>query len=228
MKRSKRYAEMMKKFDRSKSYKVDEALKLLKEVSTAKFNQTVNLTIKLGVDPKKSEQAVRGLLMLPHGIGKTRVVAVVTKGDKLKEAKESGADLSGYTELIEDIGSSKAKFDVLIATPDVMKDLGKLAKMLGPKGLMPNPKAGTVTFELAEAIKRIKAGEMSFRNNDSGIINFNVGKLSFDETKLKENIDTAIDTIIKAKPVSAKGQYLKGIILASTMGPGIKIVLPKN
>jgi len=228
MKRSKRYEEMIKKVDRSKVYGVDEAVKLLKEAAKAKFDQTVSLTIKLGIDPKKTEQAVRGIMMLPHGIGKVRVVAVVAKGDKLKEAKNAGADFSGYTELIEEIGASKVKFDVLVATPDVMKDLGKLAKMLGPKGLMPNPKSGTVTFELEDAVKRLKAGETSFKSNDSAIINVIVGKVSFDEIKLKENVEAAIETVIKAKPVSAKGQYIKGIDLAPTMGPGLKISVPKT
>jgi len=184
------------------------------------------MVIILGIDAKKTDQTVRGTIMLPHGTGKTKAIAVVTKGEKVLEAKEAGADFVGSNDIIDDIEKNKIKFDVLVATPDMMKDLSRLAKTLGPKGLMPNPKTGTVTFELAGAIKRIKAGEVPFRNDESGVIHLVVGKVKFEEEKLVENVDSAIETILKAKPASAKGQYIKAISLSSTMGPGLKIVVP--
>lgn len=226
MKRSKKYREIEKLIDKDKVYKINDAVKLLKETAKAKFDETVEMTIVLGINAKKSDQLVRGILMLPHGTGKTRVVAVVAKGEKIKEAKDAGADFSGAEELINDISKEKIKFDVLIATPDTMRDLSKLAKMLGPKGLMPNPKSGTVTFEVAAAVKRIKAGEVSFRNDESGVIHIGVGKVSFEQDKLQQNIESSIDEIIKAKPSAAKGQFIKRITLSSTMGPGIKVALP--
>lgn len=226
MKRSKKYREIEKLIDKDKVYKINDAVKLLKETAKAKFDETVEMTIVLGINAKKSDQLVRGILMLPHGTGKTRVVAVVAKGEKIKEAKDAGADFSGAEELINDISKEKIKFDVLIATPDTMRDLSKLAKMLGPKGLMPNPKSGTVTFEVAAAVKRIKAGEVSFRNDESGVIHIGVGKVSFEQDKLQQNIESSIDEIVKAKPSAAKGQFIKRITLSSTMGPGIKVALP--
>lgn len=226
MKRSKKYREAEKLIDKDKVYKINDAVKLLKETAKSKFDETVELTVVLGINAKKSDQLVRGILMLPHGTGKTRVVAVVAKGEKIKEAKDAGAEFCGTEELINDISKEKIKFDVLIATPDTMRDLSKLAKMLGPKGLMPNPKSGTVTFEVADAVKRIKAGEMSFRNDESGVIHIGVGKVSFEQDKLQQNVESSLDEIIKAKPSTSKGQFVKSITLSSTMGPGIKVALP--
>lgn len=226
MKRSKKYREAEKLIDKDKVYKINDAVKLLKETAKSKFDETVELTVVLGINAKKSDQLVRGILMLPHGTGKTRVVAVVAKGEKIKEAKDAGAEFCGTEELINDISKEKIKFDVLIATPDTMRDLSKLAKMLGPKGLMPNPKSGTVTFEVAGAVKRIKAGEMSFRNDESGVIHIGVGKVSFEQDKLQQNVESSLDEIIKAKPSTSKGQFVKSITLSSTMGPGIKVALP--
>ncbi len=226
MKRSKNYKEKEKLIDKGTYYKVNEAIKLLKESAKAKFDETVEMTIVLGIDVKKSDQAVRGIMMLPHGTGKTKVVAVIAKGEKVTEAKEAGADFYDSEELTKDISKGKIKFDALVATPDSMRDLSKLAKILGPKGLMPSPKTGTVTLEVADAVKKIKTGEVAFRNDESGVIHMSVGRISFDETKLQQNIESSIEAIIKAKPSAAKGQYLKKIALSSTMGPGIKIVLP--
>lgn len=226
MNRSKRYNEAIKLVDKTRYYKTAEAVKVIKEAAKTKFNESVDMVIILGIDPKKTDQTVRGTIMLPHGTGKTKAIAVVTKGEKVLEAKEAGADFVGSNDIIDDIEKNKIKFDVLVATPDMMKDLSRLAKTLGPKGLMPNPKTGTVTFELAGAIKRIKAGEVPFRNDESGVIHLVVGKVKFEEEKLVENVDSAIETILKAKPASAKGQYIKAISLSSTMGPGLKIVVP--
>lgn len=226
MNRSKRYNEAIKLVDKTRYYKTEEAVKVIKEAAKTKFNESVDMVIILGIDAKKTDQTVRGTIMLPHGTGKTKAIAVVTKGEKVLEAKEAGADFVGSNDIIDDIEKNKIKFDVLVATPDMMKDLSRLAKTLGPKGLMPNPKTGTVTFELAGAIKRIKAGEVPFRNDESGVIHLVVGKVKFEEEKLVENVDSAIETILKAKPASAKGQYIKAISLSSTMGPGLKIVVP--
>jgi len=226
MNRSKRYNEAIKLVDKARYYKTEEAVKVIKEAAKTKFNESVDMVIVLGIDPKKTDQTVRGTIMLPHGTGNTKTIAVVTKGEKVLEAKEAGADFVGSNDIIDDIEKNKIKFDVLVATPDMMKDLSRLAKTLGPKGLMPNPKTGTVTFELAGAIKRIKAGEVPFRNDESGVIHLVVGKVKFEEEKLVENVDSAIETILKAKPASAKGQYIKAISLSSTMGPGLKIVVP--
>jgi large subunit ribosomal protein L1 len=226
MNRSKRYNEAIKLVDKTRYYKTAEAVKVIKEAAKTKFNESVDMVIILGIDAKKTDQTVRGTIMLPHGTGKTKAIAVVTKGEKVLEAKEAGADFVGSNDIIDDIEKNKIKFDVLVATPDMMKDLSRLAKTLGPKGLMPNPKTGTVTFELAGAIKRIKAGEVPFRNDESGVIHLVVGKVKFEEEKLVENVDSAIETILKAKPASAKGQYIKAISLSSTMGPGLKIVVP--
>ncbi len=226
MKRSKKYNEKEKLVDKETCYKVDEAIKLLKETAKAKFDETIELTIVLGIDVKKSDQAVRGIMMLPHGTGKTKIVAVIAKGEKVTEAKEAGADFYDSEELIKDISKGKIKFDVLVATPDSMRDLSKLAKTLGPKGLMPSPKTGTVTVEVADAVKKIKTGEVAFRNDESGVIHMSVGRISFEDIKIQQNIESSIGAVLKAKPSAAKGQYLKKIILSSTMGLGIKMVLP--
>ena len=226
MKRSKQYKEKEKLVDKGTYYKVNEAIKLLKETAKAKFDETVELTVVLGIDVKKSDQAVRGIMMLPHGTGKTKVVAVIAKGEKVTEAKEAGADFCDSEELVKEISKGKIKFDALVATPDSMRDISKLAKTLGPRGLMPSPKTGTVTFEVADAVKKIKAGEVAFRNDESGVVHMSVGKISFEEDKLQQNIESSIEAVIKARPSAAKGQFLKKIALSSTMGPGIKIVLP--
>jgi len=220
---SKRKAEIEKQIDRTKLYALNEAIDVLKQLPKAKFDETVELHICLGIDPKKSDQLVRGVVVLPNGIGKTRRVAVVAKGEKLKEAEQSGADAAGSEELIEKISKGWFEFDVLVATPDVMKDLSKLGKLLGTKGLMPSPKAGTVTFEIARTIKELKTGRVEFKNDEYGIIHCPVGKMSFEKDKLIENIKVLLDAVVKAKPSASKGQYIMSGTLSSSMGPGLHI-----
>jgi len=206
-----------------KIYKLEEAVSVLKKLPKAKFDESVELHIRLGIDPKQSDQIVRGAIALPHGIGKTRKVAVVAKGEKVKEAEAAGADAAGAEDLIEKISKGWMDFDVLVATPDAMKDLAKLGKILGPKGLMPNPKSGTVTFDIAKTVKELKAGRVEYKNDTFGIVHSIIGKVSFDEQKIVENARAFIDAILKAKPPTAKGQYIKSITLSSTMGPGLRI-----
>ncbi|GHT46535.1 50S ribosomal protein L1 [Endomicrobiia bacterium] len=217
----KRLNEVAKLIDKSKSYTIEEASALVKETAKAKFDETVELHIKLGIDPKQSDQIVRGTVSLPHGIGKTRKVAVLAKGEKQKEAEAAGADVVGFDELIENISKNNLGFDILVATPDVMKDLSKVAKILGPKGLMPNPKSGTVTFDIATTVTELKKGRVEYKNDSFGIIHVPVGKASFEKEKLADNIKTLIETVAKAKPSSAKGMYMRSISISSTMGPGI-------
>ncbi|GHT42785.1 50S ribosomal protein L1 [Endomicrobiia bacterium] len=217
----KRLNEVVKLIDKSKSYTIEEVSALVKETAKAKFDETVELHIKLGIDPKQSDQIVRGTVSLPHGIGKTRKVAVLAKGEKQKEAEAAGADVVGFDELIENISKSNLGFDILVATPDVMKDLSKVAKILGPKGLMPNPKSGTVTFDIATTVTELKKGRVEYKNDSFGIIHVPVGKASFEKEKLADNIKTLIETVAKAKPSSAKGMYIRSISVSSTMGPGI-------
>ena len=219
----KRLNEASKMVDKRKLYTLSEAADLVKQTAKAKFDETVELHIKLGIDPKQSDQTVRGTVTLPHGIGKTRKVAVVTKDEKQSKAKEAGADIIGGNDLIEDISKGSLDFDILVATPDIMKDLSKVAKILGPKGLMPNPKAGTVTFEISDTIKELKKRRVEYKNDSYGIIHCSVGKVSFDKDKLAENIKTLFEVVLKAKPSAAKGQYIKSIAVSSTMGPGIYI-----
>lgn len=219
----KRLNEATKLIDKSKNYQLTEALDLLKQTAKAKFDETVEIHIKLGIDPKQSAQIVRGTVTLPNGIGKTRRVAVIAKGEKQKEAQEAGADAVGSEDLIEEISKGRLDFDVLAATPDAMKDLSRVAKILGPKGLMPNPKAGTVTFDIAETVKDLKKGRVEYKNDSFGIVHSIAGKISFDNEKLAENIKTLIEAVIKAKPSASKGQYIRSISLSSTMGPGIFI-----
>lgn len=222
-KRSKRYQNGFKQIE-TREYSLSEAVGLLKKTATAKFDETVELAIRLGVDPRHADQVVRGTVALPHGLGKeVRVVAIAT-GNKIDEAKKSGADHAGHEDLIEKIQAGWLDFDVLVATPDVMKDLGKLGKVLGPRGLMPNPKSGTVTMDIGPTIKEIKAGKIDFRVDKFGIIHSSVGKSSFEPNKLVDNIKTLLQTIIRLKPASSKGSYLKSISLSSTMGPGIKMI----
>jgi large subunit ribosomal protein L1 len=222
-KRGKRYLESIKKIDRTARYDLDTGLKLLKETKPAKFDESVDIAIRLGVNPKHADQMVRGTVTLPHGLGKPVKILVFAKGEKEKEAKEAGADYVGAEDLVEKISSGWTDFDKAIATPDMMGMVGKLGKILGPRGLMPNPKVGTVTFDVAKAVKELKAGKVEFRVDKTGIVHTAVGKFSFDAEKLKENILALMDVIIRSKPPSSKGTYLKSIAISTTMGPGIKL-----
>lgn len=222
-KRGKKYLEARSKVDRNKRYDLEEGVKLLLETSYAKFDESVDMAVRLGVDPKKPDQMVRGTAVLPHGTGKPVRVLVFAKGQKEKEALEAGADYAGGEELIEKISKGWLEFDKAIATPDMMGAVSKLGKILGPRGLMPNPKVGTVTFDVAKAVKEIKAGKVEFKVEKAGIVHVPVGKVSFGLAKLLDNIRTLLDVIIRAKPPTSKGVYLKSIALSTTMGPGIKI-----
>jgi large subunit ribosomal protein L1 len=221
--RGKRYLEVRQKVDRTKLYDLDTAVRLVKETARAKFDESIDLAIRLGVNPKHADQMVRGTVTLPHGIGKTVRVLVFAKGEKEKEAKEAGADFVGAEDLAEKISAGWTDFDKAIATPDMMGLVGKLGKILGPRGLMPNPKVGTVTFDVGRAVRELKAGRVEFKVDKTGIVHTTVGKASFEPEKLKENILALMDTIIRAKPASSKGTYLKSIAISSTMGPGIKL-----
>ncbi|MEW5951944.1 MAG: 50S ribosomal protein L1 [Elusimicrobia bacterium] len=224
----KRLENIKKGIDLNKEYKVEEAVALLKKSANTKFDETVELHFKLGIDPKQADQMIRGTVSLPHGTGKKVRVAVIAKGEKLLEAKNSGADKIGSSEMIEEIASGKMDFDILVVTPDLMKDLAKLGKVLGPKGLMPNPKSGTVTFEIEKTVKELKAGRMEYKNDPQGIVHMMCGKVSFPEANLAENVRAAIETIMRAKPSSSKGVYLQSVTLSSTMGPGLKIQIEKK
>ncbi len=219
-KRSRKNTEMV---DKTKSYLLTDAVSLLKKAAPAKFNETVELHIRLGVDPKKADQQVRGTVSMPHGTGKTLRVAVLAKGDKVKEAEAAGADFAGGTELVDKIAAGFLDFDVLVATPDIMRETGKLGKVLGPKGLMPNPKAGTVTQNVGQAVKEIKAGKIEYRVDDQGICHAGVGKIQFAEPQIVENAQALIKTLVSVKPASAKGTYLMSAHITSSMGPGIKV-----
>ena len=220
---SKRYAEAAKLVDRSKTYSIEEAVKLAKETSKTKFDASVEVSFRLNVDPRHADQQIRGAMVLPNGTGKTQRVCVVAQGEKEKEAQAAGADFVGGADIIEKISKGWFDFDVLVATPDMMGQLGRLGRALGPKGLMPNPKTGTVTMDVAKAIKDIKAGKIEYRLDKTNIIHVPVGKVSFGTEKLLENFQTLMSAVIKAKPATAKGQYLKSVVISSTMGPGIKI-----
>jgi len=223
MKRSRRYQENQNKLDNSKQYLLEDGVKIMKETGTAKFDESVELSIKLGVDPRRADQMVRGTVSLPHGTGKEVRVLVLTKGAKEKEAEEAGADFVGGEELASKIQEGWLDFDVVIATPDFMAKVGKLGKILGPRGLMPNPKSGTVTFEVGEAIKQVKSGKIDFRVDKYGILHAAVGKLSFNNSQIIDNIKAFIEAVLRLRPTAAKGQYVRGITLSSTMGPGVPI-----
>jgi large subunit ribosomal protein L1 len=222
-KRSKRYSEVAKLIEQ-KEYPLEEAIQLLKKTASARFDETVEISVRLGIDPRHADQVVRGTVALPHGLGKEVRVLVITKDDKVQEAEEAGADHVGYEDYIEKIQQGWLEFDVIVATPDAMRDLGKLGRVLGPRGLMPNPKSGTVTMEIGTTVKEIKAGKIDFRVDKTGIVHTGVGKASFEGIKLKENVKTLMQTIIRMKPTAAKGAYLKSISISNTMGPGIRIV----
>ena len=222
-KRGKKYLEAKGKVDRAKRYELEQGVNLLLETAYAKFDEGVDLAVRLGVDPKKADQMVRGTVVLPHGTGRKVRVLVFAKGQKEKEALDAGADFVGGEELIDKISKGWLEFDKAIATPDMMGLVSKLGKILGPRGLMPNPKVGTVTFDLERAIKEIKAGKVEFKVEKAGIIHVPVGKVSFGFGKLSENIKTLLEMILRAKPPTSKGIYLKSIALSTTMGPGIKI-----
>lgn len=224
MKRGKKYSEAAKLVDRMKAYEPDEAVSIVKKTAIAKFDETVEAHIRLGVDGRHADQQVRGAVVLPHGTGKTVRVLVFAKGDKATEAEAAGADYVGGDELIPKIQNDGwLDFDVVVATPDMMGVVGRLGRVLGPKGLMPNPKAGTVTMDVTKAVKDIKAGKIEYRLDKNNIIHVPLGKVSFSEEQLSENLDALMTAIVKAKPSAAKGQYLRSITLASTMGPGIKL-----
>ncbi len=224
MKRGKKYAEAAKLIERDKQYEVAEAISLIKKTATAKFDETVEAHIRLGVDGRHADQQVRGAVVLPHGTGKKVRVLVFAKGDKVAEAEAAGADHVGGEELIPKIQNDGwLDFDVVVATPDMMGVVGRLGRVLGPKGLMPNPKAGTVTMDVTKAVNDIKAGKIEYRLDKTNIIHVPVGKASFTEEQLAENIDTLMGAIVKAKPSSAKGQYLRSVTVASTMGPGVRL-----
>lgn len=212
--------------DRTKTYPLEEALALIKEASFAKFDETVDLCVRLGVDPRKADQMVRGAVVLPNGLGKEVRVLVFAKGEKAMEATEAGADYVGADDLVEKIKGGWFDFDTAIATPDMMGTVGKIGKLLGPRGLMPNPKVGTVTFELARAVEEAKSGKVEYRVEKAGIVHAPVGKVSFDVNKLQENVLSLMDALVKAKPSTSKGSYLKKVSLSSTMGPGVNIDIP--
>lgn len=223
MKPGKRRREAIAKVDRSRLYALSEACELVKEASFAKFDESVDLAVRLGVDPKHADQMVRGATVLPHGIGKTVRVLVFAKGDKAIEAQNAGADYVGADEMVAKVQEGWLEFDTVIATPDMMGQVGRLGRVLGPRGMMPNPKVGTVTFDVAKAVADVKAGKVEFRVEKAGIVHAPVGKRSFPPEKLQANVRALLDALLRAKPASAKGQYLRSITMSTTMGPGIKI-----
>ncbi len=221
----KKIKEARKQVDQDKVYDIPEAITLLKKVSFTKFDQTMEIVMKLGVDPKHSDQMVRGVSVLPAGTGKDVKVAVICKDEKVKEAMDAGADIAGSTEIIDDIKAGKINYDIYIATPDMMGLVGQVARILGPKGKMPNPKTGTVTLDVKTAVKNAKSGQVEFRVEKAGIVHAGIGKLSFVDTDLQKNIDTIISAVVKAKPSGAKGTYLKGLYLTTTMGPSVRVAM---
>lgn len=222
-KRGKNYEDAIKQVDREKVYDIKEAITLLKEISKAKFDESVDVAFRLGVDPKKAEENIRGAVVLPHGTGKTQSVLVFAKGEKIKEAEEAGADFIADEDLIAKINEGWFDFDVIVATPDMMGEVGKLGRVLGPKGLMPNPKTGTVTFEVAKAVEEIKAGKVEYRVDKDSNLHVPIGKLSFEDDQLVENFSTIAETVARVRPHTAKGTYVRNAAVTSTMGPGIKV-----
>ncbi len=224
MKYGKKYADSLKAYDRSKLYDVDEAMGLVVETAKAKFDETIELHVRLGVDPRQADQQVRGVLVLPNGTGKSKKVLVIAKGERADIAQQAGADYVGAEEMIQKIQTENwFDFDVVITTPDMMGVVGRIGKVLGPKGLMPNPKSGTVTMDVAKAISEVKAGKVEYRLDKTAIIHCPIGKKSFGKEKLAENFNALMDAIVKAKPAAAKGQYVKSVAVSSTMGPGVKV-----
>ena len=225
MKFGKKYAESIKSFDKSKQYDIEEAIEIVISTAKAKFDETIEFHTKLGVDPKQADQQVRGVIVLPHGTGKTAKVLVIAKGEKADIAAAAGADYVGAEDMVAKIQKDNwFDFDVVITTPDMMGVVGRIAKILGPKGLMPNPKSGTVTMDVEKAIKDVKAGKVEYRLDKTAVIHCSIGKKSFGKEKLLENYNALLEAIVKAKPAAAKGQYIKSIAIASTMGPGVKVV----
>jgi len=222
-KKSKKMQDALKKVDATKAYSVEEAVALAKETNIAKFDATVEVAYKLNVDPKKADQQIRGAVVLPNGTGKTQTVLVFAKGEKAKEAEAAGADFVGDDNMVQKIQGGWFDFDVVVATPDMMATVGKLGRVLGPKGLMPNPKTGTVTMDVTKAVNEVKAGKVTYRVDKAGNIHVPIGKVSFDDAKLIENFQTIHDTLLKAKPSAAKGQYMKNITVTTTFGPGIHV-----
>ncbi len=229
MKLAKKYAESIKSYDRSKSYEAADAVKIVLDTAKAKFDETIELHVRLGVDPRQADQQVRGVLVLPNGTGKTKRVLVVAKGEKADAAAAAGADYVGAEEMIQRIQKDNwFDFDVMITTPDMMGMVGRIGRVLGPKGLMPNPKSGTVTMDVAKAVQEVKAGKVEYRLDKTAIIHCPIGKKSFGTDKILENFNALMDAIVKAKPAASKGQYIKSVTLTATMGPGVKVVYNKG
>ena len=220
-KQGKKYRAALEKIEPGRKYTLEEGLAKVKEIAFAKFDETVELTLWLGVDPRKADQLVRGTVVLPHGVGKTVRVLVIAQGEKVKEAEEAGADFIGGEDMVNQIKGGWLDFDAVIATPDMMRLVGQLGKILGPRGLMPNPKTGTVTFDVANAVRETKAGKVEYRVDKTGVIHVGVGKVSFEQDKLRENAQVLLDAVVKAKPSTAKGKYVKKVNLAATMSPGV-------
>ncbi|MGH9941860.1 MAG: 50S ribosomal protein L1 [Pyrinomonadaceae bacterium] len=220
-KRGKKYRAALEKIEPQRKYTLDEGLAKVKEVAYAKFDETVELTMWLGVDPRKADQLVRGTVVLPHGLGKSKRVLVIAQGDKIREAEEAGADFVGGEEMVDRIKGGWLDYDAVIATPDMMRLVGQLGKVLGPRGLMPNPKTGTVTFDVTTAVRETKAGKVEYRVDKTGVIHVGIGKVSFEDEKLRDNAQMLLDAVVKAKPSTAKGKYVKKVNLAPTMGPGV-------
>ncbi len=217
----KKYRAALEKIEPGRKYNLDTAIAKVKEIAFAKFDETVELTVWLGVDPRKADQLVRGTIVLPHGLGKSKTVLVIAQGDKVREAEEAGADIVGGEDIVNRIKGGWTDFDAVIATPDMMRLVGGLGKVLGPRGLMPNPKTGTVTFDVATAIRETKAGKVEYRVDKTGVIHVGVGKVSFEPEKLRDNTRALLDAVVKAKPATAKGKYVKKVNLAATMSPGV-------
>src|SRR5436190_8145840 len=220
-KHGKKYRDALEKIELGRKYNLDTGITKIKEIAFAKFDETIELTVWLGVDPRKADQLVRGTLVLPHGLGKSKTVLVIAQGDKIREAEEAGADIIGGEDIVNRIKGGWTEFDAVIATPDMMRLVGGLGKILGPRGLMPNPKTGTVTFDVKTAVKETKAGKVEYRVDKTGVIHTAVGKISFDENKLADNARALIEAVVKAKPSAAKGKYMKKVNIAATMSPGL-------